>query len=175
LDQVDERNRRELATTRKLYIVWAALAVLVALAFCYVLFTMLRAREPAPVTLGPAEEFPANSVTLKYINAEFTDPETRKDFTTLSLEVVRDSGDKVTVFFARSTDPVFGSLTPRQCVLEWNVFSQLFVDPCGGATWTRDGKYAAGAAPRDLDRFPAKVTDGNLVIQLDLSMGGAHP
>jgi hypothetical protein len=175
LDQVDERTRRELATTRKLYILWAALGALLVLMLCYVLFTMLRARQPTPVTVAPAEDFSLNSVTLKFINAEFTDPETQKDFTTLSLEVVRDSGNNFIVFFARSTDPVFGGLTPRQCVVEWNESSQLFVDPCAGAKWTRDGKYAEGGAPRDLDRFPAKVTDGNLVIQLDLSMGATRP
>jgi hypothetical protein len=172
---VDERTRRELAVTRKLYIVWVVLGALVALMFCYLLFTMLRAREPAPVTIGQEGDFLPNSVTLKYVNADFTDPATKKDFATLSLEIVRDSGGDFTVFFARSTDPIFGGQTPRQCVVEWNPTSQLFVEPCEGAAWTREGKYSQGNVPRDLDQFPAKIVNGDLVIQLDLIMGGAQP
>lgn len=172
---MDERDRRELATTRKLYIVWGASGILVGLALCYLVFTMLRARAPEPFFLAPASDFPTDSVTLKYVNATFSDSVTGKDFTTLSLDVARDSAGNFTVFFARSTDPVIGGLTPRQCVVEWNDSLQLFVEPCGGAKWTRDGKYSAGPAPRDLDRFPAQVSNGDLAIQLDLIMGQAHP
>lgn len=172
---MDERARRELATTRRLYIVWGGVGVLVVLMLCYLLTTMLKARAPQPVQVAPSEDFPKNSVTLKYINAAFTDPETGKDFTTLSLDIVRGDGDDYVVFFARSTDPVFGGLAPRQCVVEWDDSSHLFVDPCGRAAWTRDGKYSQGPAPRDLDRFPAQITGGNLTIQLDLIMGAAHP
>jgi hypothetical protein len=172
---VDERTRRELATTRQLYVVWAALGVLVVLMFCYLLYSMLQAREPVPVTIGPVADFPPESITLKYINADFTDPATQKDFHTLALDVVRDSGGSFSVFFARSTDPIYGSLTPRQCVVEWNPSSQLFVDPCGNAAWRRDGKYSGGNAPRDLDRFPVSVLNGELEIQLSLVMGGARP
>ena len=175
MDQVDDRTRRDFATTRKLYVVWAALGVLVVVMLCYLVFTMLRAREVQPTTVGKADDFEPNSITLKYINAEFIDPESQKDFTTLSLEIVRDSGGGFTVFFARSTDPAFGGLPPRQCVVEWDESSALFVEPCGGSKWTRDGRYANGPAPRDLDRFPAQVTNGELKIQLQLIEGGAHP
>jgi hypothetical protein len=175
LDQVDERTRRELRTTRWLYIIWAALAVLVALAFCYFLYSMLRARAPQSVSVGPVDLFPPGSVTLRFVNADFTDPETQKDFTTLSLQVARDAAGNFTVFFARSTNPVFGELTPRQCVIEWHADTQRFVDPCGGSQWTRDGKYVQGPAPRDLDRFPAAVSNGNLEINLNLIQGAPHP
>jgi hypothetical protein len=175
LDQVDERTRRELATTRILYIVWAALGIVVVLVLCYLVFNMLRSREAQSVVIGRAEDFPADSISLKYVNAAFGDPETNKDFATLSLEIVRDPGGGFTVFFARSTDPAFGGLTPRQCVVGWDEALQRFVEPCGGAKWTRDGKYAAGPAPRDLDRFPSQVTNGDLTIRLDLIMGAAHP
>lgn len=174
-DQSDERTRRELATTRKLYLIWAALIASVAIVFCYLVFTMIRAREPLPVKIGRTDDFPQGAVTLKYVNANYEDPSTEKNFGTLSLQIVRDEGDNFTVFFARSTDPVYGSLTPRQCVLAWDRSLQLFVDPCGGSKWSRAGKYSDGAAPRDLDRFPASVVNGNLVIQLDLILGAAHP
>ncbi len=175
MDQVDERTRRELVTTRRLYIIWAFLGLLVVLALCYLVFTMFRARAPLPVIVGGAEDFPRNSVTLRYVNADFSDPETQKDFTTLSLDVVRDTSGQYTVFFARSTDPATGGLTPRQCVVQWNDTAQHFEDPCGGSQWTRTGKYITGPAPRDLDWFPAQVANGQLEIELNLIQGASHP
>lgn len=172
---MDERARRELATTRKLYVVWGICGILVVLALCYLVYAMLRARAPVPLTVGAASDFAADSVTLKYMNAVFSDPVTQKEFTTLSLDVERDSSGNFTVFFARSTDPVLGGLTPRQCVIEWSDSLKLFVEPCGGSQWARDGKYVSGPAPRDLDRFPAQVENGDLTIQLDLVMGEPHP
>jgi hypothetical protein len=114
-------------------------------------------------------------VTLRFVNADFSDPTTQKQFTTLSLEIVRAPSGDYTIFFARSTDPDTGALTPRQCVVEWNDPSQQFQDPCGGSRWSRDGKYLAGPAPRDLDRFPTQIAGGQLQLQLDLIMGAPHP
>ncbi len=175
MDQVDERSRRELTTTRILYMVWAALGIAVVLVLCYLVFSMMRSRAPQSVVIGQAEDFPANSITLKFVNADFSDPETNKEFATLSLEVVREPAGNFTVFFARSTNPAFGSLTPRQCVVQWDEPLKRFVEPCGGAKWTREGKYAEGPAPRDLDRFPAQVMNGDLTIRLDLAIGAANP
>jgi hypothetical protein len=158
-----------------LFVVWALLGALVVVVLCSLVFRMLRPTQPQPLTIAQVEDFPENSVTLKFVNAAFSDPVTQKDFTTLALEIVRASGDSFTVFFARSTNPVFGGLTPRQCVVAWDDTSHLFVDPCGSAKWARDGKYSGGPAPRDMDRFPAQVKDGNLTIELDLIMGGAAP
>ncbi len=175
MDQVDERNRRELVTTRRLYIVWALLGILVVLALCYLVVAMVRSRAPEPVKVGQVSDYARNSVSLTFVNADFTDPETQKDFATLSLEVVRDSAGAFTVFFARSTDPATGGLTPRQCVVQWNEATQQFQEPCGGSEWTRDGKYIAGPAPRDLDRFPTQIAAGELQIQLNLIQGAPHP
>ena len=174
MDQVDERTRRQLATTRWLYIIWAVLAALVVLALCYLVSTMIRSRAPEPVKIGQVSDYALNSVTLTFVNANFSDPETQKDFTTLSLEVVRDPTGAFTVFFARSTDPATGGLTPRQCVVQWNDAAQQFQEPCGGSKWTREGKYVEGPAPRDLDRFQTQIVDGYLEIQLNLIEGAPH-
>ena len=175
LDQVDKPGRRELITTRWLYIIWAVLGVLVVLALCYLVTAMVRSRAPEPVRVGQVADYAPNSVTLTFVNADFTDPETQKDFSTLSLEVVRDPAGAFIVFFARSTDPATGGLTPRQCVVQWNDAAQQFQEPCGGSKWTRDGKFVEGPAPRDLDRFPTQVAAGELEIQLNLIQGAPHP
>ncbi len=174
MDQVDEPDRRQLAFTRKLYILWIVAGLVLGLALCYGLALAFRARDPKPVLLGRVEDFPNDSVTLKFVNAEFFDPATQKDFTTLSLQIARDPSGNFTVFFARSTDPRWGALSPRQCVVTWLPESQRF-DSCDGSEWNRDGKYLQGAAPRDLDRFPPEIKNGDLGIQLDLIEGAAHP
>jgi hypothetical protein len=51
----------------------------------------------------------------------------------------------------------------------------MFLELCGGSQWTREGEYAAGPAPRDLDRFPARVEGGNLYVELVLERGADRP
>jgi len=42
-----------------------------------------------------------------------------------------------------------------------------FEDPCGGSTWALDGEWCGGPAPRSLDRFRSRVTDGSITIDLN--------
>ncbi len=174
MDQVDERTRRELALTRKLYIVWIAAALLVVIALCVVLAMMVRTLGPQPALVGQVSDFPNDSVQVKYVNADFVDPETNQTLQTLPLAVVRDASGNLTVFFARSTDPSTAVLIPRRCVLDWQPGSQQFVDPCGTGQWGRDGRYVSGTIARDLDRFVMHTDNGNLTIDMQLIQGAAH-
>ncbi len=174
MDLVDERTRRQLVLTRRLYLLWAALALAVVLVLCVLLISMFRGSPLQPVSLGALANYAPNTVTLKFVNADFTDPETNKQLTTLSLNVAEDANGHFTVFYARSTDPIYGALPPRQCVVQWDAASERFVDSCGGSQWTRDGKYAEGPAPRDLDQFPVVIQGRNLMINLNLIEGAPH-
>ncbi len=177
MDQVDERDRRQLAFTRKLYIVWAALGVAVAMAICFMVASGVASRAPRPLKVADLGDLAPNSVTLEYVNAEFVDPVTNKELATLPLQLVRDAADGIVIFFARSTHPVHGALIPRQCVVEWNATAPTprFEEPCGGSKWTREGKYLEGPAPRDLDRFPVQLANGEVKIELQLIRGEPHP
>jgi hypothetical protein len=88
--------------------------------------------------------------------------------------VVRGEGNDFTVFLARSTRPQEAILIPGQCIVEWDTSLEKFLELCGGSQWNRDGTYAAGPAPRNLDRFPARVENNNLYIDLTIERGAAR-
>ena len=96
-------------------------------------------------------------------------------------------------FLGRGTDGVLRALYQyppgyyghiRGCKLVWDPASfvsapsgtygpGLFVDPCGGARFTRDGKLVAGSADRDLDYFATSAAvDGTVVDTRRLLCGG---
>ena len=129
MEEVDERTRRELALTRKLYIVWAAVALALGVTFCYIVANAFQARAPVPIVVGQVDDFALNSVTLMYVNANFLDPETHKALETLPLDVSRDASGNFTIFFARSTDPERGVLIPRQCAVDWDAATLRLVEP----------------------------------------------
>jgi hypothetical protein len=100
-------------------------------------------------------------------------------------------------FIGRGTDGVLHALYlyppgyfghVRACKVVWEETSivavpartygpGLFVDPCGGARFTRDGKLVAGPADRDLDYFATlAAVDGTLVDTRKLLCGaGIEP
>ena len=45
--------------------------------------------------------------------------------------------------------------------------AMLFWDPCQGNTWDAAGKHLAGPAGEDLDRFPLRVVDG--IVRVDVT------
>lgn len=47
----------------------------------------------------------------------------------------------------------------RECVLEWDADDEVFVDPCGDATFPPDGE--------GLPQYPADVDDGHVIIDLN--------
>lgn len=175
MDQVDERPVRKLNWTRILSLVWLFLGIVVLLLVCGIAVNGFRPRPQPPVEIGDVNEFPPGSITLKYVNTDYFDQPTGKQFETLPLDVVRDNAGNFTIFYGRSTNPAQGILVPRQCVVNWDDSLQKFLELCGGSQWTRDGKYVAGPAPRDLDSFMPQIVDGKLTIEPTLIQGSAHP
>jgi cytochrome b6-f complex iron-sulfur subunit len=50
------------------------------------------------------------------------------------------------------------------CRVPWCQSSQWFECPCHGSKYNRWGEWTGGPAPRGLDRFPARIENGNLVV-----------
>ena len=67
------------------------------------------------------------------------------------------NGDDVTAF-----SPVCPHLG---CRYNWNAEDQHFVCPCHGSVFSKDGKVLHGPAPRGLDKFPTKVSNGFLSVK----------
>lgn len=174
LESLPEPNARERRITRILLLIWLVLGLVVAAVLCYIISQAFRAPVVAPTFVGELDEYPNNSVNLEFINARFFDSTANKEVETLPLQVVRDANGNFTVFFARSTNPDQAIQSPSSCVVGWDESLQEFLELCAGSRWTRAGKYSAGPAPRDLDRFPARVENGKLYIELNTEAGAAR-
>ncbi|MBI4673444.1 MAG: hypothetical protein HY741_17465 [Chloroflexi bacterium] len=175
LESLPTPDPKKQRLTRILLIVWLGLGLIIAAILCYILSAAFRPAPKLPLYVGDLDEYPADSVSKEFVNAKFFDETANKEIETLPLQVVRGAGQDFTVFFARSTNPAQAILIPRQCIVEWEDSLAQFLELCAGSRWTRDGKYAAGPAPRDLDKFPAHVENGKLYIDLELEKGAAHP
>jgi cytochrome b6-f complex iron-sulfur subunit len=58
------------------------------------------------------------------------------------------------------------------CRVPWCQTSQWFECPCHGSKYNRVGEKKGGPAPRGLDRFPAEVTGGTVVINTGITIQG---
>jgi hypothetical protein len=174
LESLPGPDAKKQRLTRILLLVWLGLGTVIALMLCYIVYGAFRPAPPIPIFVNDVDVFPPDSVSKAFVNADFFDETSGKNLQTLPLAVVRDANGNFTVFFARSTRQQEAILSPQQCLVEWDDSLLKFLELCGGSVWTRDGKYSAGPAPRDLDRFPAHVENGKLYLDLKLIPGAPH-
>jgi menaquinol-cytochrome c reductase iron-sulfur subunit len=50
------------------------------------------------------------------------------------------------------------------CAYHWDGRTGRFLCPCHGSTFSLDGQVLSGPAPRPLDRYQVKVSDGKLFL-----------
>jgi menaquinol-cytochrome c reductase iron-sulfur subunit len=72
----------------------------------------------------------------------------------------RDSSDGFTAF---ST-----SCTHLGCPVRWKSDAQLFMCPCHGGVYYKDGSVAAGPPPLPLPRYPTRITGDEVEILVTL-------
>ena len=51
------------------------------------------------------------------------------------------------------------------CPVRWLAEADLFMCPCHGGVYYKDGSVSAGPPPRPLPRYPVRVLDGDVQIQ----------
>ena len=49
--------------------------------------------------------------------------------------------------------------------MRWVPDAELFMCPCHGGVYYKDGKVAAGPPPRPLSRYPVRVRAGNVEVR----------
>ena len=66
-----------------------------------------------------------------------------------------------------------GVCTHLDCLLGWDDQANEFICPCHGSRFDATGRYLAGPAPRDMDRFAIEVLDeeGHVVAVTDFGAG----
>ena len=108
------------------------------------------------VTLGPASQFPAGETRLATFTNPFVGPTDGKTADT-PCWVRHVDGDQFQVFAVNCAH--------LGCPVRWFPQSGLFLCPCHGGAYYRDGSRAAGPPERGMFQYPYKLENGLVLIQ----------
>jgi quinol---cytochrome c reductase iron-sulfur subunit, bacillus type len=108
------------------------------------------------VTLGPVSQFPEGETRLATFRNPLVLPTDGKTVDT-ACWVRRVEGDQFQVFAVNCAH--------LGCPVRWFPQSGLFMCPCHGGVYYRDGSRASGPPERGLFEYPTKVENGLITIQ----------
>jgi Rieske Fe-S protein len=108
------------------------------------------------VSLGPVAKFPVGETRLATFRSPYVMPTDGKTVDT-ACWVRRVTGDQFQVFAVNCAH--------LGCPVRWFPQSGLFMCPCHGGVYYRDGGRASGPPERGLFEYPSKVQGGVLAIQ----------
>jgi menaquinol-cytochrome c reductase iron-sulfur subunit len=107
-------------------------------------------------TIGHVDDFPVGSTNL--VNFDNADAEPYAGMLTRSAAWLRHNEDKTFTAFAVNCSHL-------GCPVRWEEKAQLFMCPCHGGVYYKDGTVAAGPPPRRLTEY--KVRINNQQVQLE--------
>jgi menaquinol-cytochrome c reductase iron-sulfur subunit len=137
-------------------LVGAALAVPIA-QFLFSSVTRSRANGYLSwVTLGAVTDFPEGETRLAMFRNPYVTP-TDGQAADTACWVRRIEGDQFQVFAVNCAH--------LGCPVRWFPQSGLFMCPCHGGAYYRDGSRASGPPERGLFEYPFRVQDGHITIQ----------
>lgn len=106
--------------------------------------------------IGDLEDFEIGKTKL--VEFENADPEAWAGVTAETAAWLRrDSTEKFTAFSANCTH--------LGCPVRWVQDAQLFMCPCHGGVYYKDGSVAAGPPPKSLVKYPVRIAKGKVQIQ----------
>ena len=108
------------------------------------------------VSLGPVTQFPEGETRLTTFRNPLVMPTDGKTVDT-ACWVRRVEGDRFQVFAVNCAH--------LGCPVRWFPQSGLFMCPCHGGAYYRDGSRASGPPERGLFEYPYKVVNGLITIQ----------
>jgi quinol---cytochrome c reductase iron-sulfur subunit, bacillus type len=108
------------------------------------------------VSLGPVSQFPEGETRLATFRNPYVMPTDGKTADT-ACWVRRVAGDQFQVFAVNCAH--------LGCPVRWFPQSGLFMCPCHGGAYYRDGARASGPPERGLFEYPYKIANGAIVIQ----------
>lgn len=108
------------------------------------------------VPLGPTKDFPEGETRLATFRNPFVTPTDGKTVDTVCW-VRRVEGEQFQVFAINCAH--------LGCPVRWFPQSGLFMCPCHGGAYYRDGSRASGPPERGLFEYPYKVQEGVISIQ----------
>ncbi len=106
-------------------------------------------------SVGKVEDFAAGTTT----KVSFLDP-SPLPWAGITAQTAawlrRDAGDRFVAFAVNCTH--------LGCPIRWLQSADLFMCPCHGGVFYKDGTVAAGPPPRSLTRYPVRVRDGQVEV-----------
>ena len=121
----------------------------------YLLSPLLDPRRSGWRDLGVVDDFPTGQ-TLQVIFGDPSPLPWAGQTALASAWVRRDTEHDFTVFAVNCTH--------RGCPVNWQPKADLFLCPCHGGVFYRDGSVAAGPPPRSLIRYETRIQNGRLEI-----------
>jgi menaquinol-cytochrome c reductase iron-sulfur subunit len=105
--------------------------------------------------VGALEDFPRGStVKVTYVDAE---PLPWAGYANESAAWLRRDGEDEFVAFS-------AYCTHTGCPVRWVAGAEMFMCPCHGGSFWRDGSVAAGPPPRPLERLQVRIRDGQVEV-----------
>jgi menaquinol-cytochrome c reductase iron-sulfur subunit len=125
----------------------------------YVLFPLTtKTRQRSWSALGPLSQYKSLATAPVRKTVTFSQQDGwRQLVSAQSVYVTHSAGGKVEVLSAIC--PHLG------CTVSWQAGQDRFVCPCHGSEFDADGKHIAGPSPRNMDRLPLRVDNGQLEVE----------
>jgi menaquinol-cytochrome c reductase iron-sulfur subunit len=139
------------------------LAMLLGLPIIGYLFSPLIRRPQTPpwIALGPVSRYPVGKPTLEGFEVPVRgEPPYRQ-----GAWVVNWGDGRFAVYDSNCTH--------LGCPFDWNANAELFLCPCHGGAFTKEGTVVGGPPPHGLDTYAVRVENGTLYI--GKSPGGHAP
>lgn len=120
-----------------------------------ILAPLLERKREAWRTVGAAGEFEVGSTNLvKFINA---DPKPYAGVTTKSAAWLRRKSDEEFIAFSANCSHL-------GCPVRWEKDAELFMCPCHGGVYYKDGTVAAGPPPKGLTQYQVRIANGEVQL-----------
>lgn len=151
----EELTRKDFLTRISLTIAGISAAVMAVPVISALIAPLLENKESMWRTVGQVDEFPIGSTIL--VNFENADAEPYAGMLAKSAAWLRRSDRDNFKAFAVNCSHL-------GCPVRWEEGAQLFMCPCHGGVYYRDGSVAAGPPPRPLTEYKVRVR--NKQVQL---------
>lgn len=105
--------------------------------------------------VGSLENFPIGSTKL--VTFENADPKPWAGMTAHSAAWLRRENPTRIIAYS-------ANCTHLGCPVRWEQDAELFMCPCHGGVYYKDGTVAAGPPPKSLNQYRVRITNGNVEV-----------
>jgi menaquinol-cytochrome c reductase iron-sulfur subunit len=99
-------------------------------------------------SIGQIDDFPTG--TIKLVSFTNADPKSYAGVTAKSSAWLRHTDENTFIAFA-------ANCTHLGCPVRWEEHAELFMCPCHGGVYYKDGSVAAGPPPKPLTRYEVRI------------------